>query len=981
MEPTTNLLEGSSSAHGQELSELQGHLSTRLRRAASPARPLQLGTSNATVAAGGTDVTLSPAPAELTLQPGDRWLLQGLWGVDQGIQNLTRLGDEPDQRNRVRLPAGQRFARPIRGFGGLSAGPTVTLTDPRIQIPAAAVGRRVLVSGQVPNRGSFLIGAVPVAAGTAFSFSNASGVVEELAGYEVEGIEPGSILLITDGPYAGTMVPVMGIDDDAGDRDLVLLDEMPPIVEASWIVFQLWRESIVESILGPADFRLAGLGAGTAVVTPSSWRAIRPADVAFEVETTIDFADEGVIYLEGVQYQYRGRDPRRLLGISYDDGTGQVVLGIRGRKDRYTFRPHRALRVLDDGTGRYSAYDVWRRSFLVGYATGRDLRIVGRNLGVVAPPALDDERLRRLIMAIAYSARGTTYSLELALAALVGADGFEVFEDLTLGQAALGGDGAARPCTVYVRRTAEDPEDPIGKAYLMGPERKLTNAGGSTVQVDDPPTAFVLEAIRAAGEPFGGERLVVPSVAGWSIAASTREGPQVVTIPTSSAINEGSILPGDRLVLEDGTWAGRALTVSSVAGLPATCQIGGPLQGSPSEAIPQQVLASGKRAITVGGSDLIDLQAGQGGETFPATIQNGHQVVLFAQDTGLPLEILTVDDRLGLKRLQVSAAVANTGEWAWEVRGHRPAVLTARARVVRPLSNWRLALPTAEVEVRYEGDTGTAVWTASGTAGTTALVAAGAQDPHTLFTKTGAGQLERRHLVGATQDSALVLAVSLGGDETTFTAQATDAFQAGFEFKDGVRAIAVGLRQAPWDSSLLLGGLVARTSESFIAIGATGQITCQDGATTPDGAWVELIDTKGRLTRFIFDKTSSVTQVGGIVPVPYANGDTATQVADAFRAAVNARTIGEAQIFAGDTDADVSLEQLVPGAAGNTTITQGAGASVSPSDFAGGAGETLSRATIPSGAFVELELRKVGTGQVELRCNGRLCDRAAYTAF
>lgn len=150
--------------------------------------------------------------------------------------------------------------------------------------------------------------------------------------------------------------------------------------------------------------------------TTENWEIVIDADDELLVENAIEFADPaspGRVVLDGVVYFYTGKTANSFTGITYDDGTGLIKNGVS--------KQHKSLALVSDYSKAKSALDIYRRSFLVAYATGKDLDIIGRNLGVERPPELiDDDVYRKLISAVAYAPRGTIFAMEQVLDVLLG---------------------------------------------------------------------------------------------------------------------------------------------------------------------------------------------------------------------------------------------------------------------------------------------------------------------------------------------------------------------------------------------------------------------------------------------------------------------------------------------------------------------------------------------------------------------------------
>ena len=178
----------------------------------------------------------------------------------------------------------------------------------------------------------------------------------------------------------------------------------------------------------------------------------------------------------------------------YTDGTGNARLLIDGEIVDVTTRTNAApfsfqtltrgvsnsvVKAHPEGTLVYdmsensSAVDHLRRGFLVDFAIGEDLDIIGRNLGLGKCPGVSQEQLRRIIKGVAYLPRTTQHAFLSALEALFGnvAD-FEVYERT-----------ATSPFTVFVKITVDLSNDIRGRFILNGGTPALTT-GLTTVDTN-----------------------------------------------------------------------------------------------------------------------------------------------------------------------------------------------------------------------------------------------------------------------------------------------------------------------------------------------------------------------------------------------------------------------------------------------------------------------------------------------------------------
>ena len=155
-----------------------------------------------------------------------------------------------------------------------------------------------------------------------------------------------------------------------------------------------------------------------------SWEIFEAAQKqSFQVETTHGWADDGVFAMDGALFSYTTKGANHFHNVEYFNG------------EIWTYaipEVYPTLTELVDYTQVYSGADTMRRSFLVDYAAGEDLSVLGRNLNVDRPDVLpDDTKFRQLIKAIAYTPLGTMWAIEMMLDAMLGPGNYEIFEDLT----------------------------------------------------------------------------------------------------------------------------------------------------------------------------------------------------------------------------------------------------------------------------------------------------------------------------------------------------------------------------------------------------------------------------------------------------------------------------------------------------------------------------------------------------------------------
>lgn len=231
-------------------------------------------------------------------------------------------------------------------------------------------------------------------------------------------------------------------------------------------------------VIGEEDTDIGGLFS-TRLTT-----AVAAGDTTFLVEGTSGWATAGKLSVGGVVYSYTGKTITSFTGITHNDN-GTPVSGA--------YADHRVASEVIDLSRNRSAMDKLRRAMLTEYAEAEDLSMVGRNLGVMRLPFLnDDDRFRKVIQAIAYNPRGTLYGLELALTGLVDAGNFEVFEDLL-----------NFPCTVFIRLSGAAAADDVraGKAFLNAGVHRLA-LSDTTTDVPASPAILAVQSVRWKDEDF-----------------------------------------------------------------------------------------------------------------------------------------------------------------------------------------------------------------------------------------------------------------------------------------------------------------------------------------------------------------------------------------------------------------------------------------------------------------------------------------------
>lgn len=233
---------------------------------------------------------------------------------------------------------------------------------------------------------------------------------------------------------------------------------------------------------------------------------------------------------------------------------------------------HAPLTQVVEYTRNYSSLDQFRRGFFLSTSTGTDLDDLGNNLGVPRPTELvSDATYRQVIAALAYKPKGTVQTIENFLNAVLGVGGWEYFEDMTGVFAGAtntfpsGSNASNYPCIVYIRRTASFEATSDGKAYLNGTSYFLQSSA-STLTI--PSTADLLYSATLA--PDNGWRLVAEGT-----SVSTTNG---IAITGIAASFPARILRGDVLELLDGPAALQRGTIAQRVS--ATSLTLGPIEGA-----------------------------------------------------------------------------------------------------------------------------------------------------------------------------------------------------------------------------------------------------------------------------------------------------------------------------------------------------------------------------------------------------------------
>jgi len=236
----------------------------------------------------------------------------------------------------------------------------------------------------------------------------------------------------------------------------------------------------LSSVIGELDNEIGGLWS-TRLTTVAA-----EGDVFINVESTKDWSGtSGKVGIDGITYYYAYTTETTINELTYvNNGVSTSGIAKLHRVDSEVVNLNREL----------SALDLTRRALLVDYAEGPYLDVIGRRLGVPRKPLYgDDDQYRAIIKAIAYSPRGTTYGIELALDSLLGVGTYEIYEDLV-----------QNPCEVFIKVgdavLLED--NPYGKTYLSENLFGVTSGTYETIVLGETPLQVSWVKLKSLGEVF-----------------------------------------------------------------------------------------------------------------------------------------------------------------------------------------------------------------------------------------------------------------------------------------------------------------------------------------------------------------------------------------------------------------------------------------------------------------------------------------------
>lgn len=523
------------SAMGEELTDLAGIRSTRLTAQFLPEEQLESGYLNLDSVDGGYTATLN-AGSFTDLAIGDEIRFTSVsppviatgTGLTKGALNTVFL-------------IGDVFPISKEGVGNtLSAavGPNQTLTDAESEFTTAVIGQNLYVrdAANPVNEGLFPITAAPTA--TTLTITNAAGVLETSSFvWSINGVHAGDFLRITSGDWTDLEIEIESVDSD--ERLTLIVEAPDDLRDVDWEVVR--KRGIVRGVAGgTAEIEHPGLGDDFANL---SWEGWDLADTTAQVESTYNWQDSGKVVIGDTTFTYAGKTQTSLTDMEHWDGE--------------TWRPgadvlYSPIDEVVDISHFTSGMDLSWRSFMSDWATGSDLDVIGRNLGVRRPPSLsDDEKFRNLIQTIAYGSRGTLSTLQDAMDALLGAGNYELFEDMT-GSDVVGTD-LQHNNTVYIRPFGDE-EEFVGKTFVDGYELVALSSTTAATLGATPLEVFGAEVAPEPG--MMGERVIEIGTAQVTVNDTT---PGTVTHPAAGFSTR--IKTGDEIVLTSGPHKGSSATI------------------------------------------------------------------------------------------------------------------------------------------------------------------------------------------------------------------------------------------------------------------------------------------------------------------------------------------------------------------------------------------------------------------------------------
>lgn len=262
-------------------------------------------------------------------------------------------------------------------------------------------------------------------------------------------------------------------------------------------------------------------------------------------------------------------DARILINGEIIDCSGRTnttFTGLTRGVNVSTVQTHPEGSVVWDYALNRSAIDRLRRGFWVRFATGTDLDVIGRNLGLKKCPGITQEQWRDVIQDVAYVPKSVIPSFYWALDALLGAGNYSVYENSP-------DDPRGR---WRIRIYAEnDLDDQIrGKFFLNGGEEAETT-GTNSVDVKWPVLGSSPDGVLSVYEANDMTRLGILTGAtelyggagfsGNTVTLTTSPGPAGTPVIVNYSAHQAHYVPG---VPQSNPVAASAIPYAQDGGLP-----------------------------------------------------------------------------------------------------------------------------------------------------------------------------------------------------------------------------------------------------------------------------------------------------------------------------------------------------------------------------------------------------------------------------
>lgn len=266
-------------------------------------------------------------------------------------------------------------------------------------------------------------------------------------------------------------------------------------------------KAMVEAVHGEDD-RLAGL-AFTRLIAPLS-----KTDATAYVLSTMGFG----VDVDGTLRARLMINGEVMTAVSRTQITGDYrFLSLTRGVDETNAKAHAVGSIVYDVSGNSSALDLAKRGFFLNTAVGKDLDVVGRNLGVSKCPGLAQETWRRVIRASAYLPKQPIAAFEKLLEAYYGdTTSWEVYER------------PSRPNTIFVDVDPTLATSVRGRFLLNGGLAR--NTTGLTTVTTPYPIGHVLRVVVSNAYTRRGHRF------GYTNYFSSFLGSTITLSPSPGAI-------------------------------------------------------------------------------------------------------------------------------------------------------------------------------------------------------------------------------------------------------------------------------------------------------------------------------------------------------------------------------------------------------------------------------------------------------------